>query len=69
MTKYKKNTIHTELYRLAWDYSMKRCSWDTVKYMREAIYGRYEESFDELMDIWKAHCRNIWKMKNTATPR
>lgn len=57
--KYMVNNLETELYRLAWDYLNNKCSFETVKYMRESILSRYEETHDEMMSVWRNKCRLV----------
>ena len=66
--KYTNNTLHTELYRLAWDYATGKCNWETVKYMRETILDRYDETHEEMMRVWKWKYRNAWRTLNVAVP-
>lgn len=62
--KYMKNTLHTELYRLAWDYATGKCSWETVKYMREAILTRYKVTHKEMMQVWRQKYRSAYQTIN-----
>ena len=66
--KYMNNNLSTELYRLAWDYLTGKCSFETVKYMRETILSRYPESHEEMMNVWRFKCRNVLRTLNTPTP-
>lgn len=66
--KYRNNNLSTELYRLAWDYLTGKCSFETVKYMRESIFNRYESTHEEMMNVWRLKCRNVLRTLNTPIP-
>lgn len=66
--KYRKDTIQTELYRVAWDYVTGKISWATVKYMRETILARYEETREEMMKIWKQKFYTCYRVVYLTTP-
>ena len=66
--KYRTNTLQSELYRLAWDYLTGKCSFETVKYMRETILSRYDNTHEEMMNVWRFKCRNVLRTLNTPTP-
>jgi hypothetical protein len=66
--KYRKDTIQTELYRVAWDYVTGEISWATVKYMRESILARYEETREEMMKIWKQKLYTCYRVVYLTTP-
>jgi len=67
--KYRTNTLSTELYRLAWDYLTGKCSFETVKYMRETILDRYDSTREEMMDVWRLKCRNVLRTLYVPVPR
>lgn len=66
--KYRVNNLNTELYRVAWDYATGKIGWETVKYMRESILARYDETREEMMRVWKQKFRYAWNTVNCPTP-
>ena len=66
--KYMNNNLSTELYRLAWDYLTGKCSFETVKYTRETILNRYNNTHEEMMNVWRFKCRNVLRTLNTPIP-
>ncbi len=64
--KYRVNNLQTELFRLAWDYLTGKCNFETVKYMRETIINRYNETHEEMMNVWRLKCRYILRSMNST---